>query len=156
MWLYNLQWKRKLGIGHTILSMPIASSWELHVLISRPSHLQWWKPPSHPKKNQQWLKWQWQIYKLDSTDIKYIAARIRMKKSPRLAEKEEIAFSSEHSSFVTSLLKKPTWYPYGTNVGTMWVPCRTLVGPCGNHVGTMWDQCEKLLRDAIGNHVGPM
>ena len=87
--------------------------------------------------------------------------------------------------FVT-LLKKPTWDPHGTQVGTMSVPCGTLVDPCGNYVGpmwdpcgslwepcgnhvrpmweiasgshveTMWDPCEKLLRDPIGNHVGPM
>ena len=55
-----------------------------------------------------------------------------------------------------ALLKKPTWDPYETHVGTMWVPCGILVGPCGNHVGSMWDPCEKLLRDPIGNHVGPM
>ena len=56
---------------------------------------------------------------------------------------------------VFALLKKPTWDPHGMHVGTMWVPCGTFVGPCGNHVGTMWDPCENLLRDLIGNHVGP-
>ena len=54
-----------------------------------------------------------------------------------------------------TLLKKPSWDPHGTHVGTMWVLCATLVVPSGKHVGTMWDPCEKLLRNPIGNHVGP-
>ena len=48
-----------------------------------------------------------------------------------------------------ALLKKSTWDPHGTHVGTMWVLCGTLVGPSRNHVGTMWDSFEKLLRDLI-------
>ena len=38
----------------------------------------------------------------------------------------------------------PTW----DAVGTMWVPCGILVGPCETHVGNRWEPC--------GSHVGPM
>ena len=53
-----------------------------------------------------------------------------------------------------TILKKPTWVPHGTHVGTMWEPYGSYWEPCGNHVASMWDPCEKLLWDPIGNHVG--
>ena len=72
----------------------------------------------------------------------------------------EYEYKFSFLEYVTALLKKPTWNPHGTHVGTMWVSCRNIVGLTVNHVGTMWDQCEKLMRDPMwdpcGKHMGTM